>query len=360
MNEVNNTYDQIERYSLGLMSIDEKKSFEIECNSNNALKQAVIEYNTLISSMDHMQNSEWVANELRVLHTANKNTLPALTNYLKLHVSKYWRTASVAASVALVASMFSFLMARNVYKKDTALQNKLLVKVSREINDIKKNQKNITTDLNKVKSIVPDAPSKFMGTTFAISNDGYFITNKHVIEGGNKLFIFTNDNTGHQAKLIDMDEENDIALLKIDEENFTLSKNPIPYSVKGSRGSLAQKVYTIGFPKNEIVYSEGYISSINGENNDSSKFQLELPSAPGISGAPLFDELGNVIGIVNSKQDLTEATTYAIKSGILTKLLNRNKVVNLSKLATSSIRQNTRTEQIKMIQPYVCVVKVYN
>ncbi len=357
MSEATNTYELIEKYCLGLMDNKEKMLFEKDCANNPAALKAIEEYKAVLDTFNHIHNKQWVQNELDVLHTANKNSIPALTNYLKLHINKYWKTASVAASVAFIASMFSFFMARNVYKKDAAMQLNL---VNKEIRDIKRNQNKISNDLNKVASKVPDAPSRFMGTSFAISNDGYFVTNKHVIEGGNKIFVFTNDNIGHQASIIATDNDNDLAILKIDEDNFSLGKNDIPYSIRGSKGTLAQKVYTLGYPKNEIVYSEGYISSINGRDGDSSKFQLELPSAPGISGAPLFDELGNIIGIVNSKESTTEATTYAIKSGILTKFITADKEISVKQLSTSSIKKETRTEQIKLVQPFVCVVKVYN
>ena len=109
------------------------------------------------------------------------------------------------------------------------------------------------------------------------------------------------------------------------------------------------------------MYNEGYISSITGFEGDSSRYQLELPSGPGVSGAPIIDETGNIIGVISGKQSQSEGITYAIKSKSLISLFKSlPKDFNSVELTSNLIRKETRANQVRKIQPFICVVKVYN
>jgi S1-C subfamily serine protease len=94
---------------------------------------------------------------------------------------------------------------------------------------------------------------------------------------------------------------------------------------------------------------------------DSSRYQLELPSAPGVSGAPVIDEFGTVIGIVSGKQTESNGITYVIRSKAL---LNLSKQLpddfSEKEILNSTIKGQNRSDQVKKIQPFVCMVKVYN
>ena len=259
-----------------------------------------------------------------------------------------------------MASMLTFLIARSVYKKDTHAQYQIL---KGEINTIKKDQKAIKTEVDKVKQDVvplPDYPSKFSGTGFAISKNGYLVTNLHVVDGYTKLFVVTADGVGHQSQVVATDELNDLAILKITESEFSFNGR-LPYSIRKSPLSLANRVFSLGYPKNEIVYNEGYISSTSGFEGDTNKFQLELPSGPGVSGAPVIDDSGNILGVISGKQSQTEGVTYAIKSKAL---LNLVKTLphdfSTGMLQDNVIHTTNRSAQINQMQRFICMVKVYN
>lgn len=358
MNDSNSKYELIEKYCFDLMDEREKLYFEQEIAKNPALREAVDEFYVLIKTFDHIQSKNLVSNSLNHLHKHSRSQTDVLINSLKLHVNKYWRTASVAASVAFVASMLTFAIARSVYKKDTQAQYTIL---KREINNIKEGQKAIKKDIAQVKkSNVPTYPSKAAGTGFAISQKGYIVTNLHVLDGYEKIFVFTSDNIGHQSEVVATDEKNDLAILKITESDFSFN-GKVPYAVRKANPNIAQRIYSLGYPKDDIVYNEGYISSVTGFESDSNKFQLELPSGPGVSGAPIIDEFGNVVGIISGKQSLSHGITYAIKTKSLLNLLkDLPKDFTSSEIATSQLKGKTRADQVKNIQPYVCVVKVYN
>ncbi|MBK7588657.1 MAG: trypsin-like peptidase domain-containing protein [Bacteroidetes bacterium] len=323
MNESSNhMYEKIEQYCLDLMDDKEKQYFEAEMAINLSLKRAVEEYTILLQTFDHQQSADFIHTSLNEIHAQSRSQTAILFNQLKLHVNRYWKTASVAASVAFVASILTFMMARSVYKKDTRAQYQTL---RNEINTIKKDQKDIKNDVEdvkKIKSMVPDYPSMYTGTCFAISQNGYLVTNLHVIDGFDKIFVFTQDNIGHQSEIVATDELNDLAVLKITEEDFAFA-DKIPYSVRKANPNIAQRVYSLGYPKSDIVYNEGYISSITGFEGDSSRYQLELPSVPGVSGAPIIDETGNIIGVISGKQSQSEGITYAIKSKSLLNLFKK-------------------------------------
>jgi len=360
MNEHTNTYELVEKYCLGLMDDKEKLFFEIELENNPALNKLVLEHTTLLNTFDHHANKEFIKYSLGSIHEHNQSHTQLLFRQLKLSVNKYWRTASVAACVAFMASACTFLIARSVYKKDTHAQYQLL---KGEINSIKRDQKNIKNEVDRVKMDVvqvPSEPSQFSGTGFAISKNGYIVTNLHLVEGYNKIFTFTEDGVGHQSTVIATDELNDLAILKITESDFAF-EGKLPYSIRKSGLNLAHRVYSLGFPKNDIVYNEGYISSTTGFEGDTNKFQLELPSSPGVSGAPIIDETGNVLGIISGKQSQTEGVTYAIKNKALLNLVKSlPKDFSGNNFQESSIKGQNRGGQIHQIQRFVCMVKVYN
>lgn len=360
MNGPINTYELIEKYCLDLMDDKERHYFELEMEKNPALKNAVMEHKTLILSFEHLKDADFIHSTLDTIHSSSRTHTDIILNQLKLHVNKYWKTASVAASVAFMASILTFMVARSVYKKDELVRYENLGKA---IKNIQKEQKGIINEVAKVKknvTPVPNESAKYSGTGFALTQNGYIVTNLHVVDGFTKIFTFTADNVGHQTEVVASDKENDLAILKITENEFKF-ESKIPYSIRKANPNIAQRIYSLGFPKEDIVYNEGYISSTTGFEGDSSSYQLELPSLNGMSGSPIIDETGNVIGVVSGKQSQSEGITFAIKSKSLLNLMKKlPKDFNNNEIATNQIKSDSRATQVKKIQPFVCVVKVYN
>ena len=69
-----------------------------------------------------------------------------------------------------------------------------------------------------------------------------------------------------------------------------------------SSTDVAEPIYTMGFPRNEIVYSEGYLSAKTGFKGDTLSCQLGIAANPGNSGGPVFNHDGEVIGILSTKE----------------------------------------------------------
>ncbi len=164
------------------------------------------------------------------------------------------------------------------------------------------------------------------GSGFAISNDGYILTNYHVISDGeygpsSELFIVRPDGTKSIAHIIRFNKSKDIALLKVDtvfEKAFEVS------DIKSYE--LYQDIYTIGAPKSTELgesYNYGLLSNERTTFNVD-LIQLFMSVNAGNSGGPIFDKSGTLHGIVVSKLSgiSTEGISFAIPSYKISEYLN--------------------------------------
>ena len=141
------------------------------------------------------------------------------------------------------------------------------------------------------------------GSGFILSAEGHIVTNYHVIKGANKVTVSTYDGKSYDAKIIGYDEDNDIAVLKIEAEGLS----PV---VLGSSASLnvGDEVVAIGNPLGELTFSltSGSVSALNREVTFSDGSVMDLIQTDcainsGNSGGALFNLYGEVIGITNAK-----------------------------------------------------------
>ncbi|ETD72899.1 peptidase [Pelistega indica] len=133
-----------------------------------------------------------------------------------------------------------------------------------------------------------------VGSGFIISEDGYIITNDHVVDDATKVIVTLNDGKEYTAKVIGSDKRTDIALLKIDAK--ALSALAMGDSEKLKKG---QWVVAIGSPYGlESTVTSGIVSAINRDTGDYLPFiQTDVAINPGNSGGPLIDLAGKVVGV---------------------------------------------------------------
>jgi len=205
---------------------------------------------------------------------------------------------------------------------------------------------------------------KATGTGIAVSRNGYIVTSYHVIEGGNYLEVTINEGdytASYNARLVVKDENNDLAILKIDDMRFE-GLADITYSFGTTAAEVGQQVFALGYPLitsmgSELKLTDGLISSQTGYKGDVSTYQVSVPVQPGNSGGPLFDRNGSLIGIIKAKHSKAENVTYAVKS--------RN-ILNLIELLPEKIELSTNqklvnqplTIQVKSLRKYVFLIKV--
>ena len=165
---------------------------------------------------------------------------------------------------------------------------------------VSKNYKNILNIENAVKSVVTVQNEIGHGSGCIISNDGYVITNYHVVSDTIKLKkILFNNGSSIPFKIIRVNEEYDLALLKID----TILDFPVFDINSNQKTSLGKEVYAIGTPSDiELgqTLSKGIIS---GQRvfNDKKFIQTDVSINSGNSGGALIDNQGNLLGIVTAK-----------------------------------------------------------
>ena len=141
------------------------------------------------------------------------------------------------------------------------------------------------------------------GSGFIFTDDGYIITNYHVIEGANTVTVSTYDGTQYDAKIVGYDESNDVAVLKVEAEGLT----PVVIG-SSSKLNVGDSVVAIGNPLGELTFSltAGAVSALNRDVTMSSGSTQELIQTDcainsGNSGGALFNMYGEVVGITNAK-----------------------------------------------------------
>ncbi len=329
-----------------------------------AFAQAYKEYFHTISSLTDGGKRARFKATLQDIHAEIEAKKPGMRRLIIHFNPRHLRTAAVAAAVALFTSTITMWAIK--HNEPKAADTHTLNLVRNEVARIKATQQHQQAQIQEIKedvstSATPQPPqSNYSGTGFALSNDGYLVTNYHVVEGAENLQVVTRNGESHAATVIAYEPKNDIALLKVQDEDFRFSKGELPYSFLVGKAPLGASIYTLGFPQDEIVYNEGYIASRNGYEGDSAQYRLEVPAGPGQSGAPVVDALGNIIGVIRSKDERTESTTYAVTSKTLLRLLKDVPKEKRPKLPQANRMTGlSRQQQIEKLQDYTCMVQVY-
>ena len=152
------------------------------------------------------------------------------------------------------------------------------------------------------------------GSGFFLTDDGYILTNYHVVEDSNSITVSTFDNKSYDAKIVGYDESNDIAVLKIDAEGLT------PVILGDSDAlSVGDTVLAIGNPLGELTFSltQGIVSAIGREVTFSSGVTMALIQTDcainsGNSGGALFNLYGEVVGITNAKYSGSSGSSASV------------------------------------------------
>ncbi|MBA3681283.1 MAG: trypsin-like peptidase domain-containing protein [Bacteroidetes bacterium] len=167
-----------------------------------------------------------------------------------------------------------------------------------------------------------DQDVKGTGSGIFFGSNGYIITNYHVIENSNKFVVEITQNAvkkNYKAEIVTQDKENDLAILKIKDDQFS-NLPPLKYSFKeNGQLDVGGTVFTIGYPHaltgmgKDAKFTDGKISAKTGYDGAINSFQSTIPVQPGNSGGPVFNENGQLIGVINASIKNTDNVSYAIK-----------------------------------------------
>ena len=179
----------------------------------------------------------------------------------------------------------------------------------------------ITTEVTTTNWFGQTSSSAVSGSGFVVTTDGYIVTNYHVIEAAYqrnyKVSVMFYDGKTYDATIVGVEEENDVAVLKIDATGLT------PVVVGDSESiHVGEEVYAIGNPLGELAFTmtTGHVSALDRKitTNESASainmFQFDAAVNSGNSGGPLYNAEGKVIGIVTAKYSSTgvEGLSFAI------------------------------------------------
>ena len=166
----------------------------------------------------------------------------------------------------------------------------------------------VTTEVTYANFFGMNSSSAVSGTGFIISEDGYILTNYHVIElaaqNGKDVNVILYDGTRYTASIVGYEKYNDVAVLKIDASGL----KPVGFGNSDSL-SVGDLVYAVGNPLGELDFSmsTGHVSALDRAiTSDESgvainMFQIDAAVNSGNSGGPVYNAAGEVIGIVTAK-----------------------------------------------------------
>ncbi len=218
----------------------------------------------------------------------------------------------------------------------------------------------------------PPPSSAISGSGFFISKSGHVLTNQHVVDNCKQVTIGDNSKKQVTANVLETDRRNDLALLKISsmqmssaETKSLIRKLGIKIVPLASGGllrledvELGEDVLVAGYPygeifSNSIKVTKGIVSANRGLGDDTGQFQIDAAVQPGNSGGPIYDENGNIVGVVVSQLNkvkfakvtgsMPENVNFGIKtstvrqflnaSGLTTKWSKRSKPMSTRELA---------------------------
>lgn len=223
------------------------------------------------------------------------------------------------------------------------------------------NDKTRLTLTRSKRYITPSATSSSAsGTGFALTSDGYLATNYHVIRNAENIVVHGLNREFPQsfnADIVAVDSINDLAILHINDDNF-IDFGELPYSISDCIGRNGESVFYMGYPKPDILGMDiktaiGHISAVQ---------DLYLTSVDidhGSSGSPLFDDEGNVIGVIvsilpNSRTNIE--ANFVVKSQHLLKLIEKVEGIKLRQV--NKIKELSHPDRIEAIAPYVFLLEV--
>ncbi len=356
--------EAVERYLNGEMSTEEKAFFEGLRKTNPEIDQMVVEHSFFLQGLDkHGELKSFkhalVEAEAKLMQEGIIKE-PSITGKAKIIQlwGKYKRSMAVAASIALFISVLTAglnIAYNNQSKQDdiTRLKRELKEDIRKEV------EKGLdTTSHIKVKPPITDH-GKFVGTSFLIDGKGYLITNYHVISSMKNIYVGNTKGDSYSAEVVYTDNASDLAILKITDTSYKTITN-LPYSIKRSNSDLGEQFFTLGFPRNEIVYGEGYVSAKSGKEGDSLAYQLTVSANPGNSGGPVINRNGEIIGIITGKEKNADGVVYATKSRNIFKLIDEVKksdtATSIKTPASNGLKGVERTQQVKKMEEFVFMV----
>ncbi|HEX7845598.1 MAG TPA: serine protease [Chitinophagaceae bacterium] len=359
--------EAVERYIRGEMNPDERLHFENLRKTNAEVDQLVVEHTLFMQQMNRFGEWQKFRTKLNEVHTdlAEQGKIDSAKLRGKAKVvylfNRYKRVAAIAACIAGITTISLSAVVWSVSPKSPSEAR--LTELDRKIEENEKKTTRLESYITSEKKPPANTPVisyKTVGTGFFIDPRGLMITNAHVVKNSKNISVFNSKGDKFNAIVAKLDPARDVAIIKIDDDKFKPFSS-LPYGISKASSEIAESVFTLGYPRDEVVYGEGYMSAKTGNNGDTLSCQISIAANPGNSGGPVFNHNGQVIGILSTKKPDVEATVFAVQSKYIYQALEelkKNPIYKGNKIsAKSSLSGVDRVQQVKKIQDYVFMVK---
>ncbi len=390
-------YALFEAYRAGGLAEEERAALEHRLAADPELARRLSEFEDLTGTLTAYGRRQALRRRLQAIHAAmvadqaprldlakaadqderreQLATRPAPRPMLRVSRTEeklraFWQghraTMLVAAAVAVLA-VFTTLLGLEMYRtaQQSSSSRNGYTMLRREVERIKRDQRSMNRAITQIDATQPVErlnPGKFSGTSFALTSDGYLVTSYHVIQGADSLLIENRARQRFRAEPVFTDVAHDLAILQITDKDF-IGFGRLPYAFKRNQADLGEKVYTLGYPREDLVFNDGSLSARSGFEGDTNFYQVSIPVNPGNSGGPLLDDRGNLIGVVSGRQMDVQSAAFATKSSYLMHLVDSLSTAGAGRPYSlprgNQLSGASRPQQIRKLQDYVFVVKVY-
>ena len=185
----------------------------------------------------------------------------------------------------------------------------------------------------KAENLNPDLIAIGSGSGFFINNQGYALTNNHVVEICEQM-VATLDGRQILFRVIATDKVNDIAIIAMDN-----TRNFLKINEAGAK--LGENVIAVGYPlsgqlSDSVKITRGVVSSLSGIENNTGQIQIDAALQPGNSGGPIINEQGELVGIASAglnkllmakkEKYIPENVNFAVATPIIVNLLKNKKI----------------------------------
>lgn len=349
MNGQNNN-ELFEKFLNGELKGNELDAFLEKLQSDSSFKEAFEEFKLLHSKLSfygRRKNLKAKLDEFHQVFEKRKGT----SKVVQLSTYKFLAVAATIGALVLLTASF----VTGYYFSSNKTEASRYQELSREV-------KRIEAAHNALKkNLAPGEESREVtlvsGTGFLISSGGYVLTTYHLVKNSNSVLLQNPEVGILKAEKIFASPEHDLALLKISADSIK-KLGKVPFTFRTGKAEPGELVYSLGYPREDMVYGEGSVSSNTGYLGDTLSYQISVPVNPGNSGGPLLDEYGYLTGIIRGKNIAEEGTGFAVKTGIINRFLEESgEKINLPR--NNTLNGLKRKDQVKKLRPFVFQVKVY-
>lgn len=361
------TDELIERYCLGQLTAEELRIFDQWRESDPELSQAIDEHRLVTGAFQVYAERLALREKLAKIHDEMESEQIRFQAPLKVVESspnpildfvRRYKVISVAAVVAVVAvsaTIFTF----NITGVTGNKQHSAYQELRREVESIKRKQKAIIHDINEKSDLTVEPENTFTGSGFALNKEGYVLTSFHVISDARTIYISNEKFEQLKMKVVYTNPKLDMAVLKVETDTFK-GFGDMPFTFRNSVLDPGEKVYTLGYPREDMVFGEGSVSSYTGYEGDTSAYQISIPVNPGNSGGPLFDNQGNLVGIISGRNSSAVGASFAVKSKWISNDIRIHSEEKINLPGKRNLKGLDRSAQVKKLRDFVFIVKVMN